>query len=93
MNSVISYTQHPSWDRQDSHKPVAEKYPSARIIGTDISPIQPHWTPPNIEFRVEDLEDEYRPWTNIYKDADLIHIRAFLQTVRNPARIMERSFE
>lgn len=73
--------------------PVAEVFPSARVIGTDLSPIQPHWTPPNVEFRVEDLEDEYRPWTNIYLDADLIHIRALLQTLRDPRRLLQRAFE
>ncbi|KAK7415314.1 hypothetical protein QQX98_005958 [Neonectria punicea] len=72
---------------------MAENFPSARVIGTDLSPIQPHWTPPNVEFRVEDLEDEFRPWTNIYTDADLIHIRAVLQTVRKPRQLIERSFE
>ncbi|KFA63969.1 hypothetical protein S40285_05723 [Stachybotrys chlorohalonatus IBT 40285] len=72
---------------------VAESFPSARVIGTDLSPIQPHWTSPNVEFRVEDLEDEYRPWTSIYFDADFIHIRALLQTLRNPTRLIQRSFE
>lgn len=72
---------------------MAENFPSARVIGTDISPIQPHWTPPNVEFRVEDLEDEFRPWTNIYNDSDFIHIRALLQTIRHPRQLLERSFE
>lgn len=72
---------------------MAENFPSARVIGTDLSPIQPHWTPPNVEFRVEDLEDEHRPWTNIYINADLIHIRALLQTLRHPRQLIERSFE
>lgn len=75
------------------HSSVAERYPSARIIGSDISPIQPSWSPPNIDFRVEDLEDQSRPWTSIYKDADLIHSRAFLPTVRHPDSIIERAFE
>jgi methylase of polypeptide subunit release factors len=26
----------------------ADKYPSAEVIGTDISPIQPGWVPPNL---------------------------------------------
>lgn len=26
---------------------MADKYPSALVIGTDLSPIQPHWVPPN----------------------------------------------
>ncbi|KAI9167115.1 putative methyltransferase tdiE [Paramyrothecium foliicola] len=72
---------------------VAEHFPSARVIGTDISPIQPHWTAPNVEFRVEDLEDEHRPWTKIYGDADLIHVRALLQTLRDPCRLLQRCFE
>lgn len=72
---------------------VAENFPSARVIGTDLSPIQPHWTPPNVEFRVEDLEDENRPWTSIYADADLIHVRAVLQTLRKPRQLLERAFE
>ncbi|RMJ08109.1 hypothetical protein BHE90_013177 [Fusarium euwallaceae] len=72
---------------------MAENFPSARVIGTDLSPIQPHWTPPNVEFRVEDLEDENRPWTRIYADADLIHIRALLQTLRKPRQLIQRSFD
>lgn len=73
--------------------PVAEAFPGARIIGTDLSPIQPHWLPPNCEFRVEDLEDDQRPWTNIYRGSDLIHSRAFLQTLRQPKRLVQRIFE
>lgn len=68
-------------------------YPSARIIGSDISPIQPSWSPPNVDFRVEDLEDQFRPWTSLYRDADLVHSRAFIPLVRFPATIIERSFE
>ncbi|CAI6089763.1 hypothetical protein V2G26_006830 [Clonostachys chloroleuca] len=71
----------------------AEKYPGARIIGTDISPIQPLWAAPNVEFHVEDLEDEVRPWTSIYGGADLFFIRATVQTLRHPRRLIERCFE
>ncbi|KAM4056644.1 methyltransferase [Hirsutella rhossiliensis] len=72
---------------------VAERFPSARIIGTDLSPVQPHWTPPNVEFRVEDLDDEFRPWTNIYHDADLIHLRFLLPTIRWPRTLLQRCLE
>jgi hypothetical protein len=27
----------------------ADEYPGAAVIGTDISPIQPSWIPPNLE--------------------------------------------
>jgi trans-aconitate methyltransferase len=33
---------------------VADMYPSARVIGTDLSPIQPTWGPPNLQFQVDD---------------------------------------
>ncbi|EGX92821.1 UMTA methyltransferase family protein [Cordyceps militaris CM01] len=72
---------------------VAEKFPSARVIGTDISAIQPSWTPPNLEYRVEDLEDDYRPWTSIYNDADLVHCRFFMQVIRDPKRMVDTIFD
>ena len=72
---------------------MAEEFPSARVIGTDLSPIQPHWNPPNCEFHVEDLEDELRPWTTIYKDADLIHTRSLLQTLRKPTELVNNIFQ
>jgi hypothetical protein len=75
------------------YRTAAEKYPGARIIGTDISPIQPLWAAPNVEFHVEDLEDEVRPWTSIYGGADLFFIRATVQTLRHPRRLIERCFE
>ncbi|OAA43603.1 UMTA methyltransferase family protein [Metarhizium rileyi] len=70
-----------------------EKFPSARVIGTDLSPIQPRWAPPNAEFRVEDLDDEHRPWSSIYAEADVIHTRAVLQTLRNPKLLLRRAYE
>lgn len=27
----------------------ADEFPNTRVIGTDISPIQPSWVPPNLE--------------------------------------------
>jgi hypothetical protein len=37
---------------------VADEYPSAQVVGTDLSPIQPtEMIPENCEFRVESLLD------------------------------------
>jgi hypothetical protein len=36
---------------------VAEEYPTAKVVGTDLSPIQPTEVPENCEFRVESLLD------------------------------------
>ena len=30
----------------------ADQFPSASVIGTDLSPIQPSWVPPNLQFQV-----------------------------------------
>lgn len=38
---------------------MADEFPSAQVIGTDLSPIQPRWVPPNLKFEVDDAEDEW----------------------------------
>lgn len=50
----------------------ADKYPNATVIGTDLSPIQPTWVPPNLRF---DIDDASREWTYNPNSFDLIHIR------------------
>ncbi|KAN0121973.1 TAM domain methyltransferase [Hyaloscypha variabilis] len=40
---------------------MADEYPSAEIIGNDLSPIQPSWVPPNVKFIVDDVEE---PWAD-----------------------------
>ncbi|KAF5021393.1 hypothetical protein F66182_6582 [Fusarium sp. NRRL 66182] len=51
---------------------VADMYPSASVIGTDLSPIQPKSMPLNACMFVEDCEDPY--WAN-GDDFDLVHFR------------------
>ncbi|KAK2047206.1 methyltransferase domain-containing protein [Colletotrichum somersetense] len=49
----------------------ADQFPSADVIGIDISPIQPSWVPPNCRFQIDDFE---QPWT--FSDSfDFIHAR------------------
>jgi len=48
-----------------------DQMPSAEVIGTDLSPIQPAWVPPNLYFQVEDAESQW-----LYtKPFDFIHTR------------------
>ncbi|KAL2836750.1 S-adenosyl-L-methionine-dependent methyltransferase [Aspergillus pseudodeflectus] len=56
----------------------ADLHPSSSVIGTDLSPIQPSWVPPNVNFEVDDCCDEW-----IYgKDTfDFIHIRGLYGSV------------
>ncbi|KAJ5287075.1 hypothetical protein N7478_002761 [Penicillium angulare] len=51
---------------------MAENFPQAHVIGNDISPIQPGWTLPNVEFIVENFEDE---WLYEHDSFDFIHAR------------------
>jgi trans-aconitate methyltransferase len=53
---------------------IAELYPQAVVIGTDLSPIQPGWVAPNCKFYVDDAESEwdYPPSEHF----DLIHGRS-----------------
>ncbi|KAF6821466.1 methyltransferase domain-containing protein [Colletotrichum musicola] len=50
----------------------ADEFPSAEVIGVDISPIQPSWVPPNCKFNIDDIE---QPWTFPDNFFDLVHIR------------------
>jgi hypothetical protein len=50
----------------------ADRHPSARVIGTDLSPIQPRMVPPNVQFEVDDCCDE---WTYSVNSFDFIHVR------------------
>jgi len=57
---------------------MAEKYPSAHVIGTDLSPIQPNFVPPNCDFEIEDVT---REWTYPQNKFDFIHIRELFGSV------------
>ncbi|KIN08553.1 hypothetical protein OIDMADRAFT_100291 [Oidiodendron maius Zn] len=66
----------------------AQDYPMARVLGSDLSPIQPEFVPPNCTFEVSDAEE---PWTYTQK-FDYIHGRALLSCFRDPAQIIHKSF-
>ncbi|KAL0937526.1 putative SAM dependent methyltransferase [Colletotrichum truncatum] len=51
----------------------ADEFPSAEVVGVDISPIQPSWVPPNCKFQIDDIEK--LPWTWPTNHFDFIHIR------------------
>lgn len=57
----------------------AEDHPSAVVVGTDLSPIQPNWVPPNCKFYVDDVESE---WVNSPDEAyDFIHGRSMCGSI------------
>ncbi|KAF4457102.1 hypothetical protein F53441_890 [Fusarium austroafricanum] len=58
----------------------ADQYPSAEIIGTDLSPIQPSWVPPNVQFEIEDCT---REWTFKSDYADYLHARWLMGSIKD----------
>lgn len=49
----------------------ATEHPESDVLGTDLSPIQPEYVPPNCRFEVDDAEDEW-----VFSDRfDFIHSR------------------
>ncbi|KAL8951952.1 MAG: hypothetical protein Q9222_002104 [Ikaeria aurantiellina] len=56
----------------------AEKFPDAQVVGTDLSPIQPTWVPPNCMFEVDDVTME---WTFRKDSFDFIHSREMFGSI------------
>jgi SAM-dependent methyltransferase len=67
---------------------MADLFPSAEVLGIDLSPIQPTWIPPNCKFLVDDCEDE---WLN-GSDWDMVHFRTMVSILKDVPKVMRASF-
>ncbi|KAG7055773.1 methyltransferase domain-containing protein [Colletotrichum scovillei] len=67
----------------------ADEFPSTEVIGVDLSPIQPEWTPPNCIFEIDDLEKEWT-WTEPF---DYIHCRTMEGSFANPPKIIKKIYK
>ncbi|PVI02860.1 S-adenosyl-L-methionine-dependent methyltransferase [Periconia macrospinosa] len=68
---------------------MGDKYPTAEILGNDISPIQPSLVPPNVKFEVDDVEDEWVYSTKF----DYIHVRYMACTIRDWPKLIRQCFK
>ncbi|KUJ09365.1 S-adenosyl-L-methionine-dependent methyltransferase [Mollisia scopiformis] len=67
----------------------AEEYPSAAVLGTDLSPIQPAYVPANCRFEINDAEEEW-----IFSQPfDYIHGRALVTCFRDPPSVIASIYE
>lgn len=57
---------------------MADEFPSAKVIATDITPSQPNFVPPNVEFQIDDATMD---WTFEPESFDFIHIRYLQGTI------------
>ncbi|KAH0544441.1 hypothetical protein FGG08_001468 [Glutinoglossum americanum] len=68
---------------------MAEKYPSAEVIGTDLSAMQPDKVPENVFFEIDDAEQE---WTYT-QGFDLIHMRNLAGSFESWSKVYEQAFK
>ncbi|KAA8914987.1 TAM domain methyltransferase [Sphaerosporella brunnea] len=68
---------------------MADKFPSAEVTGTDLSPIQPGWVPPNSMFVIEDAEGEWT-WS---KPFDFIHVRGMAGSIKDWPLLIKNAYE
>jgi SAM-dependent methyltransferase len=59
----------------------ADEHPSAVVIGTDVSPIQPTWVPPNIKFELDDAKAV--PWSYLDNHFDFLHMRLLTGSIND----------
>lgn len=69
---------------------MGDLYPGATVLGVDLSPIQPEWVPPNVQFMVDDVES---PWLRPLNHFDYVHARHTVMAIRNWPKLMERVLE
>lgn len=70
---------------------MAEDHPQADIIGTDLSPIQPSWAPPNCRFFIDDVESD---WTfSPAERFDYIHARSMGGGIADWPRLLRQSYQ
>ncbi|KAF5004219.1 hypothetical protein FDECE_9276 [Fusarium decemcellulare] len=55
-----------------------DQFPETEVVGTDLSPIQPAWVPPNVEFVIDDCMLD---WTWPEDHFDFVHIRALYGSI------------
>lgn len=67
----------------------ADEHPDVEVLGVDLSPMQPHWVPPNCRFQVDDLS---LTWTFQYP-FDFIHGRMLFCSFSNPLHVFKEAFK
>jgi len=69
---------------------VADRYPTADVIGVDIAATQPNWTAPNCRFEIDDVEQD---WLYRKNSFDFVHAREFLFAIRDWPRLIGQAYD
>ncbi|KAK1756514.1 Trans-aconitate 2-methyltransferase [Echria macrotheca] len=71
---------------------IGDKFPEAKVIGTDLSPIQSDLVPPNVRSEIDDGNEEWQTgedWFNI----DYIHLLATIGAWSDWRQILAQAYE
>lgn len=68
----------------------ADANPSSEVLGVDLAPMQPTWTPPNCSFQLDDIE---RDWARQKQSFDFIFARDLLLCMRDWPQLVHQCFE
>ncbi|EEH04901.1 conserved hypothetical protein [Histoplasma capsulatum G186AR] len=67
----------------------ADAHPAAKVIGSDLSAIQPGYIPENLQFEVDDAEEDWQ-YTQPF---DFIHIRGMGGAIANWSRLLKQAYD
>ncbi|CCE32550.1 uncharacterized protein CPUR_06410 [Claviceps purpurea 20.1] len=67
----------------------ADRFPNVSVVGTDISPCQPPWVPPNVRFEIDDATLE---WTWNANHFDFIYIRFIVGGITDWTGLLKEAF-
>jgi trans-aconitate methyltransferase len=67
----------------------ADEYPDAVVSGVDLSPIQPGFVPPNVQFFIDDLEDDWAFGAKF----DFIFSRFMTGSIQDFPKFLKQSYE
>ncbi|RMJ13178.1 hypothetical protein CDV36_007189 [Fusarium kuroshium] len=68
----------------------AEAFPETEVIGTDVSPIQPSWVPPNLRFEIDDCTQD---WTFAPNSLDYIHMRWLVGSIVDWPQLFKEAYK
>ncbi|KAH8175553.1 methyltransferase domain-containing protein [Sarocladium implicatum] len=67
----------------------ADEHPNAQVLGTDLSPIQPKWAPPNCTFEVDDFESDWA----FRHPFDYIHARELGGCISDAPKLFSKAYD
>ncbi|OTA99031.1 hypothetical protein M426DRAFT_325493 [Hypoxylon sp. CI-4A] len=69
---------------------MGDQFPNAEITGTDLSPTQPLWVPPNVKFEIDDCT---KTWTWPHDTFDFIHLRYLFGAIQDWNGLFRQAYD